>query len=414
MLISCPECSNDVSDKALACPHCGIPLKEPNIRAKRRSKRMRLPNGFGRITKINNQNLRNPYRAMVTVGIDDNGQPIGRLLKPQAYFRTYQEAYSALMEYHKHPILITSEKYTVEDVYKMWLDRKIKSGITNGTLMTYRVSWNYCDYIKGMDISSVRTAQIRTCIEEGYHVMSNGLKRYPSDIMKQKIKQLISMVFEYAIEYELVNVNYAKSIHLTPIQPVVKYQEPIHKAFSKEEMERLWENKDDPLVSILLIQCYSGWRPQEMCNLTVADVDLENWTFTGGMKTQSGINRIVPIHTLIRPLVEKHYCMAKENNFMALFVVDGTGKNRHMLRPLTYRMYQSAFTKSLQEVLASESVHRPHDGRKQFVTMAKEASVDEYAIKRIVGHKISDLTESIYTERSIDWLRNEIEKIVQY
>ena len=43
--------------------------------------------------------------------------------------------------------------------------------------------------------------------------------------------------------------------------------------------------------------------------------------------------------------------------------------------------------------------------------MAKRANVDEYAIKRIIGHQIVDLTERVYTDRSIDWLRSEIEKI---
>ena len=28
MLIACPECSGQVSDKAKACPHCGYPVKE--------------------------------------------------------------------------------------------------------------------------------------------------------------------------------------------------------------------------------------------------------------------------------------------------------------------------------------------------------------------------------------------------
>ena len=29
MLIKCPECDLQVSDRAFACPHCGYPLKEP-------------------------------------------------------------------------------------------------------------------------------------------------------------------------------------------------------------------------------------------------------------------------------------------------------------------------------------------------------------------------------------------------
>jgi hypothetical protein len=27
-IISCPECSKDISDKALTCPHCGVSVKK--------------------------------------------------------------------------------------------------------------------------------------------------------------------------------------------------------------------------------------------------------------------------------------------------------------------------------------------------------------------------------------------------
>ena len=66
MLITCPECERKISDKALICPGCGFPVNEIQYTtsqvtkiAKKRSgkKKMRLPNGFGRITEIKNKNL---------------------------------------------------------------------------------------------------------------------------------------------------------------------------------------------------------------------------------------------------------------------------------------------------------------------------------------------------------------------
>ena len=37
--------------------------------------------------------------------------------------------------------------------------------------------------------------------------------------------------------------------------------------------------------------------------------------------------------------------------------------------------------------------------------------MNEFAIKRIVGHAIEDITENIYTERDIEWLKEEASKI---
>ena len=55
--------------------------------------------------------------------------------------------------------------------------------------------------------------------------------------------------------------------------------------------------------------------------------------------------------------------------------------------------------------------HKPHDPRKHFITMAKKYKVDEYAIKYIVGHSITDLTENVYTDREDSWLLEEMQKI---
>lgn len=45
------------------------------------------------------------------------------------------------------------------------------------------------------------------------------------------------------------------------------------------------------------------------------------------------------------------------------------------------------------------------------IQMAKDAKVNEYALKRIIGHKIDDLTEKTYTKRKKEWLMEEILKI---
>lgn len=36
--------------------------------------------------------------------------------------------------------------------------------------------------------------------------------------------------------------------------------------------------------------------------------------------------------------------------------------------------------------------------------------MDEYALKRIVGHSISDITERVYSKRGVGCLKGEIEK----
>ena len=121
-LIKCPECDLQVSDKAITCPHCGYPLDTKVIKQQQRktNKRKRLPNGFGTISELKNQNLRKPFRALVCVGKNFYGKPIYKSLKPETYFKTYNDAYAALLEYHKNPYDLDSD-LTVEQLYKSGL-----------------------------------------------------------------------------------------------------------------------------------------------------------------------------------------------------------------------------------------------------------------------------------------------------
>ena len=55
--------------------------------------------------------------------------------------------------------------------------------------------------------------------------------------------------------------------------------------------------------------------------------------------------------------------------------------------------------------------HRQHDTRHTFITIGKEAGMNEYILKLIVGHSIDDVTEHVYTHRKVESLREEMEKI---
>ena len=63
------------------------------------------------------------------------------------------------------------------------------------------------------------------------------------------------------------------------------------------------------------------------------------------------------------------------------------------------------------EPLKLNPEHRPHDPRKTFITMGKRANMDEYALKEIVGYSVKDITESTYTVRDLEWLRDDLQKI---
>lgn len=411
MLIKCPECELQVSDKALSCPHCGFPLKseQNTVRRRKSNKRRRLPNGFGQISEIKNRNLRKPFRAMVTVGKTSTGRPISKPLKPESYFSTYNDAYAALVEYNKNPYDLDPD-ITVKDLYERWCEVYFKTLKSDTSKRTIKAAWAYCSSIYNMRTKDLRARHIKGCMEEGVAIIK-GEKRCPTAGVKSRIKSMFNLMLDYGVEYEIVDRNYARTFNVS--DDIIKESTESkrgHIPYSDRELKLLWENVDMiPYVDVILIQCYSGWRPQELGLLELRNVDLDNDTFTGGMKTEAGTNRVVPIHPKIKPLIKARYEEAIKlgSNYLINCTDTKTHRSNNML---TYDKFRHRFSK-IVEILKLNEEHRAHDGRVQFITAAKKYKVDEYAIKYMVGHQISDVTEKVYTKRDVSWLKTEIEKI---
>jgi len=411
LLINCPECELQVSDKATSCPHCGYPMQpgsKPRVKRKT-NKRRRLPNGFGQISEIKNRNLRNPFRAMVTVGKTASGRPICKPLKPESYFETYNDAYAALVEYNRNPYDL-SPSITMNELYERWSDVHFKTLKTKNSAVTFATTWKSCAPIHNMRVVDLRTRHIKGCIEDS-SVIVNGVAQPTKTFVKGKIKSIFNLMLDYAVEYEIVDKNYARTFSLS--DELTKELDTVHKehiTYTDEELELLWANSGRRgCVDAILVQCYSGWRPQEIGLIELTNVDLQNWWFKGGSKTEAGIDRTVPIHTKIRNLVATKYHEAEELGSKYLFNYTSTARTQKNT-DFTYLRFSDSY-KKIKEELALDSNHRPHDGRVCFVTLAKKYGVDEYAIKYIIGHAVSDITEKVYTKRNLEWLREEIEKI---
>lgn len=413
-LIQCPECQLQVSDRAITCPHCGYPIEKPASRQKRRpsSRRMRLPNGFGQITEIKNQNLRKRFRASKTVGRNEFGRPIQKLLKPEAYFATYEEAYQALVDYNRNPYDL-EEDILVEQLYEKWTEDYLGS-CDESYVRTITSAWAYCSSVYRMRAKDVRARHIKGVMDEGYRIETRGKQKgekvFPSAGTKARIKSLFNLMFDYALEYEIVTVNYARTFDIA--DDILKEKEEAkrsHIPFTEDELKTLWANVGKvKYVDWILIQCYMGWRPQELALLRLDEINLDNWYMQAGMKTDAGKQRIVPIHTRIRELVKQNYDIAVSLGSPYLF--NDKGQTHAGSYKVTYDKYSYRF-KAAIAALNLNPEHRPHDPRNTFVTRAKKAEIDEYALKAMVGHRIQDITESTYTLRDLEWLRSDLEKI---
>lgn len=375
---------------------------------------MKLPNGYGSVTRLSG-NRRKPYLARVTLGWITDEQT-GKSVQNRVTigtFKTKKEALQALAEYSANPYDIQTSNLTLAELYQKWTEAYFPTLESESSSRTITAAWRYCHAIYGMRIKDIRARHIKGIMEDGYIIPSNGKnagqKVHASPGTKSRIKSMFNLMLDYALEYELVDKNYARTFDLS--NNIIKEKEAASKGhiiFTESEMQALWDNVNTKrFVDWILIQCYMGWRPQELSNLKIENVHLDGQYITGGMKTSAGKNRSVPIHPRIKALVQKNYNQAVELGSQYL-LNDPLAVKGGM--SITYDKYAGRFAK-VMDALNFRQDHRPHDPRKTFITMAKKADVDEYVIKRLIGHHITDITENVYTERDMEWLRVELEKM---
>lgn len=398
-LFKCPECTHDVSDKAAACPHCGYPMNTPTSTKPRirNGKPTKLPNGYGSIYKMAGKRSK-PFRAMKTDKwvLDAVTGKSKQIRITVGYFATREEAMRALANYNENPYDIKTDSITFSEVYEKWSNDYFKTLSNPSSIRTIKSAYSYCNGLYDMRMKDIRVS----------HLEGTVLNADVGDSTKSRIKSLFNMMYKYAVSHDICEKDYA-SVMFANGNPIKKETKKQKVPFTDEEIQQLWNNKDAvPFTDMILIGIYSGWRPQELAILKTADIDLEVGTMQGGLKTDAGKNRIVPIHSIIRPLIENRMKEATALHSEYLFNDVNGQQGTHM----TYDKYRGRFDKVMKRLNMN---HTRHETRHTFVTKAKACNMDEYILKLIVGHVIEDITEKVYTHRTIEQLKTEMEKITK-
>ena len=360
---------------------------------------------------------RKRYRARVTIGWETN-EETGRtkqIVKTLgSNYKTKGEATSALAEYLKNPYDLNNKDITFEQLYKKWFDEYIDTDEHESIKYRVKAAYRYCSLIYNKKFREITIIDMKDCIYKGTATCVRGKykgeQRLASPQSKEIIKYLFNHIYDYALEARLVERNYAREFTLD--KKVFQEKEKNYKSkvpFSKEEIDKLWKSIEFvPFADMIVYACYSGWRPTELIKLKIKDVDLKNGFVKGGMKTNAGKNRLVPIHPLVSSIVEKYYKEAKSVGSDYLF----NDVNNKFGIGLSYDQYLSRFNK-VMNALHFRTEITPHYTRHTFITKAKsrEVNMNEYVLKIIVGHDVGDLTEHVYTHRELNDLKEEMDKI---
>lgn len=352
-----------------------------------RGKPLKNPNGYGSVVKLSG-NRRKPFEVRVNTRMDERYYPVYDVL---GRFSAREDALIALAEYNKNPYSISDREMTFSQLYEKFYRYKYEhSGKTysKSSMNCTRSAYNHCSALYDLTYSKLRADDFRGILGQ---INSSG--KPLSHALQEHIKNLFTQMDKYALQNDIIEKGYASFAAIT-----VEEDDQPGVPFTQGELVKLWQHQYDPWVDVALIYTYSGWRISELNNMPIDDISLSEWTFKGGIKTASGKERIVPIHTAIRAMIEKRIA----DNGKTLFTENG----KHISN--------SKLTKHFKDALIASGItteHTIHDCRHTFTSLLDSAGANLVCIDRLVGHASKSITTRTYTHKSIEELRAAVELI---
>lgn len=332
---------------------------------------MKLPNGFGSIVKLSG-NRRKPYA-------------VRRHGKYLAYFATHNEALIYLADVNKQPDIVGSE-LTFAEIYRLEMAEHMAK-ISPKTVNGYKSAYQHCRSLWPMKIKDIKVSDLQA-------VIAGCGAGQPT---QKKVRQIMHNVYRYAVKYQLISA----SADLSGYVDIDKLKRKYKKVpFNTRQLNRVKQIADSndvlaPWAKCIVMMCYCGTRPSEFLAILKADVKLKSRYFlVRDSKTEAGRNRMVPISRKVIGYYE--WWLSQDGR--TLVAVDG--------KPVSYGKFLKLFYKVCG---AARCKHKPHECRHTCATWLDDKGANKLSIKRILGHATTDITDGVYTHKSLAQLKKAID-----
>ena len=195
------------------------------------------------------------------------------------------------------------------------------------------------------------------------------------------------------MERDIVGKDYSKYLDI----PAVGAKRP-RDALNDLQLAKLAQLAEDgfPWADTALMLCYTGFRVSEFLQLTRFSYHPDNGGYLqGGLKTEAGKNRIVPVHPKIRPYLS--IWMDKGGDTIIC------GEDKSAISSIRYREYFHAVA---EQIGAPDAT--PHWCRHTFATRLHTAKADPLAVKWLLGHSTKADITAHYTHETIATLKEAV------
>ena len=332
----------------------------------RKKHNLKLPNKFGGIVYLGDRR-RKPYGVRVTTGWNDRNRQTYKYL---GYFEEYLDAMEFLIEFNKNPYDINIKEITLKKIYDDWSKRHFDK-VSLHSKRAYISAFKKCEHLYNMPFVDLRTKHFQDIVDPMKSVST-----------AQMFRNVIKMLYQYALKHDIVDKDYSAFIEM----PNAK-KKHIKKIFTNDEINALWNYQECDAKDVLLILLFTGMRIGEILKMKVENIHFEERYMIGGFKTEAGLNRMIPIHKKIVPIIEKRL----KNKY--LFQGVKSGKN------YDYSYMSILISKVFNDLNINHTIH---ETRHTFISQADRLDLNKITLKKIVGHSVkgNDITNDVYTHKN--------------
>ena len=312
-----------------------------------------------------------------------------RKFKYLAYFEKSKDAHEYLAQYNatgeaQKQVSLASEP-SFADVYRQYIQfvKSLNKPPSTASLRAYQTGFNMWSDVHDIRFRSVTTKMLQDCLTK-HGTMSKA--------SVGKMVTILKKMYRYSIANQITDKDLSKYL----FSEHTDEKKHIHTVYTDDEIKLLWKRSDYEGAAVMLIMIYTGLRCSEFLQLLVKNIHLDERYLVGGMKTEAGRNRVIPIHKKIVPLIRRFY------NPDSQFLFPSTAGNA---------MLYSHFRTNKWDVYNKELGldHLSHDCRHTTATKLEQYGVSDLHRKLILGHSLRDVT-AIYTHVSLEALIEDIDR----
>lgn len=348
---------------------------------------MRNPPGYGSIVDLG-KNRRKPLAVRVPNGKKFN--KIGKEIQAYKYIGYFERTsegkanamlllsqYNAGIAVNITPVNVCP---TFKELSDIWFEKhlnhiKAKKGDASSQLYySYKSALKKCSPIYHKKINCIKYQDIQDIADTVSKMSSSTVNN---------VKTALFGTFDLARKQKYISENFINDVEFIH----KKSSNRIHSSFTRDELSLLWDNQKDKNIQIVLIMVYTGLRIEELMSMKTKNVHLSKKYMIGGVKTENGKNRIIPISNKIFPYISELY--NENNNY--LLPNEGGRFNRNLF---LVTIWEPAMAKLKMD-------HLPHDTRYTCASLMDRAGVNENSKKSILGHAKEGMTNQVYVEKDI-------------